>query len=267
MSSDLWTAWRRIVRGRGVAVAIIGLLALAMTVLAGLFSVAHGLLWKPLPYPAESRLVQLTARSASMGIDLGWSVPYLAAVARYGREFDTVAGYRREEMAETDAAGGFVAALDVLHAEPALLSLLAVAGVAWANTRIEISPDFQPPSWQDFQSLGIIDGELFALHDDEMAAIIFWRAPEDIPSGYDLLGPFDLASLETPPLRDVQTTLVPPGGATMVEFKVDYPGKYILVDHALSRLEKGNVGFLTVTGNKDDSVFKTDQAMDPKSGH
>lgn len=126
MSGDLQTAWRRIVRGRGTAIAIVGLLALAMAVVAGLFSVAHGLLWKPLPYPAESRLVQLTARSASMGIDLGWSVPYLAAVAQDSREFDTVAGYRRAEMSETDTEGRFVAALDVLHAEPSLLSLLGV---------------------------------------------------------------------------------------------------------------------------------------------
>ncbi|HZX81093.1 MAG TPA: multicopper oxidase domain-containing protein, partial [Lysobacter sp.] len=66
---------------------------------------------------------------------------------------------------------------------------------------------------------------------------------------------------------DVQTTLVPPGGATMVEFKVDYPGKYILVDHALSRLEKGLAGFLHVNGKADDTVFKTDQAHDPNSGH
>jgi nitrite reductase (NO-forming) len=27
----------------------------------------------------------------------------------------------------------------------------------------------------------------------------------------------------------VQTTIVPPGGATIVEFKVDYRGKYVLV--------------------------------------
>lgn len=78
---------------------------------------------------------------------------------------------------------------------------------------------------------------------------------------------YDLASLTSPPLTNVQTTLVPPGGATMVEFKVDYPGRYILVDHALSRLEKGLAGFLTVKGEADDAVFQTEEKMDHASGH
>mgnify|MGYP002386453816 CR=1 FL=1 len=55
---------------------------------------------------------------------------------------------------------------------------------------------------------------------------------------------------DRPPLTDAQTTLVLPGGATIVEFKVDYPGRYILVDHALSRMEKGLAGYLTVWGGK-----------------
>lgn len=45
---------------------------------------------------------------------------------------------------------------------------------------------------------------------------------------------------------DVQTTSVPAGGATIVEFTLDEPGVYKLVDHALSRLEKGALGELIV---------------------
>ncbi|MBA1148020.1 nitrite reductase, copper-containing [Ectothiorhodospiraceae bacterium WFHF3C12] len=74
---------------------------------------------------------------------------------------------------------------------------------------------------------------------------------------------YDQASLTSPPLTNVQTTTVAPGGATMVEFQVDYPGKYILVDHALSRLEKGLVGFLHVTGEEDDAVFQAHGEIDP----
>jgi nitrite reductase (NO-forming) len=66
---------------------------------------------------------------------------------------------------------------------------------------------------------------------------------------------YDQASLTSPPLTDVQTTLVPPGGATMVEFSLDVPGRYILVDHALSRLERGLAGFLYAEGDQDPTIF------------
>ncbi|QDG54840.1 nitrite reductase, copper-containing [Persicimonas caeni] len=65
------------------------------------------------------------------------------------------------------------------------------------------------------------------------------------------------AAIISEPLRNVQTTAVPPGGATMVEFEVDYPGKYLLVDHALTRLDKGAVGILEVTGEADDTLYKS----------
>ena len=78
---------------------------------------------------------------------------------------------------------------------------------------------------------------------------------------------YDQASFTSPPLTDVQTTLVAPGGATMVEFKVDYPGRYILVDHALSRAEKGLAGFLDVSGEADPAIFNSTEEIDPSSGH
>ena len=57
------------------------------------------------------------------------------------------------------------------------------------------------------------------------------------------------------PGRSIQTTTVAPGGATMLEIGLDYPGRYILVDHALSRVERGLVGFLHVVGKKDQEIF------------
>jgi nitrite reductase (NO-forming) len=57
------------------------------------------------------------------------------------------------------------------------------------------------------------------------------------------------------PHYNVQTTLVPAGGATMVEFKIDVPGTYLLVDHSLSRLFKGAVGQIVATGAEDPAVF------------
>lgn len=92
--------------------------------------------------------------------------------------------------------------------------------------------------------------------------IFFGVGGPNITSSFHVIGEvfdsvYDQASLTSAPLTDVQTTLVPPGGAAMVEFKVDYPGRYILVDHALSRMEKGLSGFLTVRGKADAAIFSS----------
>jgi len=53
----------------------------------------------------------------------------------------------------------------------------------------------------------------------------------------------------TPTQQHVQTTLIPSGGSAMVEFKVDVPGTFILVDHSLFRaFNKGALGMLKVDG-------------------
>lgn len=57
--------------------------------------------------------------------------------------------------------------------------------------------------------------------------------------------------------HNIQTTLIPAGGAVIVEFKVDVPGEYVLVDHSLSRaFNKGAIGKLKVTGDENEKVFK-----------
>ncbi len=56
--------------------------------------------------------------------------------------------------------------------------------------------------------------------------------------------------------KNVQTTTVPAGGAAMVEFNLDVPGKYILVDHALARLDRGAWGVLEVAGEENPDVFE-----------
>ncbi|MBI3330324.1 MAG: nitrite reductase, copper-containing, partial [Nitrospinae bacterium] len=54
----------------------------------------------------------------------------------------------------------------------------------------------------------------------------------------------------------VQTTLVPAGGATMVEVTVEVPGTYLLVDHSLSRLVRGAVGVLEVEGPEAPEIYQ-----------
>ncbi len=56
--------------------------------------------------------------------------------------------------------------------------------------------------------------------------------------------------------HNVQTTAIPPGGAAIVEFTVDVPGTYHLVDHAIFRaMNKGALADLEVTGAQDSATY------------
>lgn len=56
--------------------------------------------------------------------------------------------------------------------------------------------------------------------------------------------------------ENIQTTLIPAGGAAIVEFKVEVPGTLILVDHSIFRaFNKGALAMLNVAGDDDDRVF------------
>src|SRR5690606_15043118 len=59
-----------------------------------------------------------------------------------------------------------------------------------------------------------------------------------------------------PNQHNVQTTAVPPAGAAIVQFKVDIPGRYTLVDHAIFRaFNKGAIGILNVDGEDGNDIF------------
>lgn len=56
--------------------------------------------------------------------------------------------------------------------------------------------------------------------------------------------------------ENVQTTLIPAGGAAIIEFKVDVPGTFILVDHSIFRaFNKGALGMLKVEGKEDTIIY------------
>ncbi|MCB0278974.1 MAG: nitrite reductase, copper-containing [Calditrichaeota bacterium] len=60
--------------------------------------------------------------------------------------------------------------------------------------------------------------------------------------------------------HDVQTTLIPAGGAAIVEFKVDVPGTFILVDHSIFRaFNKGALGMLKVSGPDNKTIYSGTQ--------
>jgi nitrite reductase (NO-forming) len=104
----------------------------------------------------------------------------------------------------------------------------------------------------------------------ETVRIYFGVGGPNFTSSFHVIGEifdrvYDQASLTASPLTDVQTTLVPPGGATMVEFKLEVPGRYILVDHALSRMQRGLAGFLYAEGDPNPAIFHGEETTG--SGH
>ena len=67
---------------------------------------------------------------------------------------------------------------------------------------------------------------------------------------------YEWGNLSSPPVVGVQTVSVPPGGAVVTEFALQVPGRYLLVDHALSRLERGLLGFIMVDGEQQPDIYK-----------
>ncbi len=87
----------------------------------------------------------------------------------------------------------------------------------------------------------------------ERVRIYFGNAGPNLISSFHVIGEiFDKvyreADLVSRPARSIQTTLVPAGGATVVDFAVEVPGTYMLVDHSIFRTAKGALGHLVVTG-------------------
>ena len=61
--------------------------------------------------------------------------------------------------------------------------------------------------------------------------------------------------------KNVQTVLIPAGGAAIVEFTVKVPGTFLLVDHSIFRaFNKGALGMLKVRGEKNADIFSGKQA-------
>jgi len=102
----------------------------------------------------------------------------------------------------------------------------------------------------------------------ETVRIFFGVGGPNFTSSFHVIGEiFDhvyaLGSVMSPPLMGVQTVTVPPGGATIVDFKIDRGGHYVLVDHALSRAERGLAGYLIVDGPENDDIMHAGPADAP----
>jgi copper-containing nitrite reductase len=114
------------------------------------------------------------------------------------------------------------------------------------------------------------DGQLKAKTGDTVR-IFFANAGPNLISSFHVIGEiFDRVYREgdliSPPAHGVQTTLVPAGGTTLVEFKTEVPGTYTLVDHAIFRVAKGAAGFLEVEGAPRDDIYRFEEEAKPCEG-
>jgi nitrite reductase (NO-forming) len=100
----------------------------------------------------------------------------------------------------------------------------------------------------------------------------------NLVSSFHLIGEiFDKVQYEggTRFQENVQTTLIPAGGAVTVEFHTEVPGNYVLVDHSIFRaFNKGAVAILEVSGEEradiysgkqGDEVYLSDKLSNPEA--
>ena len=89
--------------------------------------------------------------------------------------------------------------------------------------------------------------------------IFIGDAGPNLTSSFHVIGEvFDNVYVEggTVAQHNVQTTLIPSGGSSIVEFGVENPGDLILVDHSIFRaFNKGTLGMIKVEGTENKKVF------------
>jgi nitrite reductase (NO-forming) len=95
----------------------------------------------------------------------------------------------------------------------------------------------------------------------ETIRLYFGVGGPNLTSSFHVIGEifekvYPMGSATTKVVNDVQTVTVAPGGAVMADIKLEVPGTYVLVDHALSRVEKGGAGHLIVEGPENPKIFK-----------
>jgi copper-containing nitrite reductase len=117
----------------------------------------------------------------------------------------------------------------------------------------------------------LTDGGALKAKTGERIRIFFGNAGPNLISSFHVIGEifdnvFREADLISEPAHSVQTTLVPAGGASVVEFGVEVPGTYTLVDHAIFRVGKGAVGYLEVEGPPRHDIYVSGEDAEPCPG-
>lgn len=118
------------------------------------------------------------------------------------------------------------------------------------------------PRWVVFNGAAgsmIGQGQLQA-KTDESVRLFVGNAGPNLVSSFHMMGTifqnvYRDGDLVDAPAHGVQTTMIPAGGAAVVEFTQIVPGDYTFVDHSIFRVEKGAAGTLTITGKARPDIF------------
>jgi len=125
----------------------------------------------------------------------------------------------------------------------------------------------QEKALMEFPEYVVFNGRVGSLTDSnalianvgDKVRLFVGNAGPNLISSFHIIGLiFDKVFMEGASLVniDVQTTLIPAGGATMVEFVARVPGNFIIVDHAIFRaFNKGCVGILKIIGKDNPELF------------
>ncbi|HET6569723.1 MAG TPA: copper-containing nitrite reductase [Rhodothermales bacterium] len=94
----------------------------------------------------------------------------------------------------------------------------------------------------------------------EKVRLYVGNAGPNLTSSFHLIGEmFDAVYTEGGTMvnqHNVQTTMIPAGGSAIVDFTVDVPGTYTLVDHSIFRaFNKGAIGTLKVSGPENRALY------------
>ncbi|MEO6925080.1 MAG: copper-containing nitrite reductase [Rhodanobacter sp.] len=94
---------------------------------------------------------------------------------------------------------------------------------------------------------------------DQSVRLFVGNGGPNLISSFHVIGEiFDKVQQEggTHPQENVQTTLIPSGGAATVEFHTQVPGSYVIVDHSIFRaFNKGALAILKVDGPENKAIY------------
>ena len=92
----------------------------------------------------------------------------------------------------------------------------------------------------------------------ETVRLFFGVGGPNVGSNFHIIGEvFDRVFSGSPDtfVANEEVWYVPPGSVSAFDFKLDVPGQYLLVDHALYRVSKGAAGVLVVGGEHDEGIY------------